>query len=44
MYTGYMWEEVRDLPHMQYTDVLVDGEFECDKKDNTLLWKGSREA
>lgn len=41
MYTGYLWEEVKDLPHMQYTDVLVDGEFECDKKDNTLLWKGS---
>ena len=40
-YTGALWEEVKDLPLMQYVDVLVDGEFEIDKKDVTLLWKGS---
>ena len=26
---------------MKYVDVLVDGEFEVDKKDATLHWKGS---
>ena len=26
---------------MQDIDVLVDGEFQIDKKDNKLLWKGS---
>ena len=25
----------------QYVDVRVDGEFQIDKKDNKLLWKGS---
>lgn len=25
----------------KYIDVLVDGEFECDKKDVNLHWKGS---
>lgn len=41
LYTGSTWQEVRDLEVMQYVDVLVDGEFEQDKKDNTLHWKGS---
>lgn len=26
---------------VRYLDVLVDGEFEVDKKDNQLHWKGS---
>ena len=26
---------------LRYLDVLVDGEFEVDKKDITLQWKGS---
>ena len=41
MYTGTLWESVSDLEVMQYVDVLVDGEFEIDKKDNKLHWKGS---
>ncbi len=41
LYTGADWEEVRHLPVMKLVDVLVDGEFEKDKKDNTLKWKGS---
>lgn len=40
-YTGYRYEDVKDLPHMQYIDVLVDGEYEQDKRDVTLYWKGS---
>ncbi len=42
MYTGESWENVMHNSIMQYVDVLVDGEFQCDKKDSRLLWKGSR--
>lgn len=41
LYTGYTWNEVKDLPVVKYLDVMVDGEFQEDKKDNTLHWKGS---
>ena len=51
-YSGYTFEqltgqvesrgrcEVTD-EFLSYLDVLVDGEFEVDKKDNQLHWKGS---
>ncbi|MBQ3785882.1 MAG: anaerobic ribonucleoside-triphosphate reductase activating protein [Lachnospiraceae bacterium] len=41
MYTGSVWDEVINLPVMKYVDVLVDGEFEIEKRDVTLMWKGS---
>lgn len=41
LYTGALWEAVKDMKVAQYIDVLVDGEFECDKKDVSLHWKGS---
>lgn len=41
MYTGDTWDKIYQYPHMQYVDVLVDGEFQLDKRDVTLLWKGS---
>ncbi|MGN0170619.1 MAG: anaerobic ribonucleoside-triphosphate reductase activating protein [Lachnospiraceae bacterium] len=41
MYTGYLYEEVKDLEVMNYLDVLVDGPFEVEKKDNQLHWVGS---
>ena len=41
LYTGSLWEEIIDSPILQYVDVLVDGEFEVDKKDVKLRWKGS---
>ena len=41
LYTGDLWETVYDMPLMQYVDVLVDGEFLIDKRDVTLMWKGS---
>lgn len=41
MYTGDVWENIMHYAIMQYVDVLVDGEFQADKKDNKLLWKGS---
>ena len=41
MYTGSSWEDVSDLPVMEYIDVLVDGRFIESQKDNLLMWRGS---
>lgn len=41
VYTGFLWESIKDLEIMNYIDVLVDGEFEVDKKDVQLFWRGS---
>lgn len=41
VYTGYLWEQVKDLWFMKYIDVLVDGPFIEELKDVTLHWKGS---
>jgi anaerobic ribonucleoside-triphosphate reductase activating protein len=41
LYTGFLWESIENLPCIEYLDVLVDGEFEVDKKDIKLKWKGS---
>ena len=41
LYTGYMWEEVKDLPNVELIDVLVDGKFVEELKDANLHWKGS---
>ena len=41
LYTGDSWENILHYAIMQYVDVLVDGEFQVDKKDVNLLWKGS---
>lgn len=41
LYTGSVWEEIKSQPIMQYIDVLVDGEYVDEKRDVTLMWKGS---
>ena len=41
LYTGDVWSNVMDYSLMQYVDVLVDGEFQLNKRDVTLMWKGS---
>ena len=41
LYTGYLFEEVRDLPVLQGIDVVVDGPFEQDKRDLSLPFRGS---
>ena len=41
LYTGYLWEEIKDLELISYLDVLVDGEFIYEQMDNSLKWKGS---
>ena len=40
-YTGYLWEEVKELEVMKYIDVLVDGRFIQELADPQLHWKGS---
>lgn len=40
-YTGYKLEEIKDWKYLKYIDVLVDGEFEFEKRDITLAFCGS---
>ena len=41
VYTGYEWQDVKQLPFMENVDVLVDGRFVEALKDVQLPWKGS---
>lgn len=41
LYTGYEWNEIRELPFLKWIDVVVDGKFISDLKDPKLHWKGS---
>ena len=40
LYTGFLWEEVKDKIELDYIDVLLDGEFKKELNDNNLLWVG----
>ena len=44
LYTGYRYEELPNFVLImlsEFTDVLVDGKFELDKRDLTLQFRGS---
>ena len=41
LYTGYLYEEIKDDAVLNYVDVLVDGEYIKELRDEKLLWKGS---
>lgn len=41
LYTGYLFEQIKDLPVMQYIDVLVDGPFVQELADVNCHWRGS---
>ena len=41
LYTGYLWEEIKDLSFIKHVDVLIDGKFEEDKLSPSIPWKGS---
>ena len=41
LYTGGTWEDVKHMRVIPYLDVLCDGEFEVDKKDENTHWVGS---
>lgn len=40
-YTGYLFDEIKDIEILNDLDVIVDGKFEKDKYDATLKWRGS---
>lgn len=40
-YTGYNYEEIKDLEHLNYIDVLVDGRFVESLSIPTPMWRGS---
>ena len=41
LYTGFEWEEIRDLEIIPLLDVVVDGRFVKSLLDVKLHWKGS---
>ncbi len=41
IYTGYLWEEVKDLQIMSLVDVVVDGEYIDGLRDVKIHWCGS---
>lgn len=43
LYTGYTWEEVKELnlDYLRYIDVLVEGRFILKERDINLRWCGS---
>lgn len=41
LYTGYEFEEIKDLEIMKYIDVVVDGKYIDNQRDITLPWRGS---
>ena len=41
MWTGFLFDDLKDKEIFKYIDVLVDGRFEQDKMDLTLQFRGS---
>lgn len=41
LYTGFLWEEIKNSIDLSNIDVLVDGEFVKELNDNNLQWVGS---
>lgn len=41
LYTGYQWNDIKELDFIKYVDVLIDGKFIKELKQNKLKWRGS---
>ena len=41
MWTGFLFDDLKDKEIFKYIDVLVDGKFELKLANPTLKWKGS---
>lgn len=41
LYTGYEWDQIKDLDFIPNLDVVIDGKFVESLKDNKLHWRGS---
>ena len=42
LYTGYEWKDIKNMDIVNYLDVLVDGEFEVEKKNWICTGKAAR--
>ena len=40
-YTGYLYEDVKNLEAMKYIDILVDGKYEEEHSNPSPKWRGS---
>ena len=41
LWSGAVWDDVKDYEVFKYIDIFVDGLFEIDKRDLKLKWRGS---
>ena len=41
LWTGYKWNEIKNLEVIKYIDIIVDGEFKIELKNEKLKHKGS---
>lgn len=41
VYTGYLWEEIQELPFLRDVDVIIDGRYVAELADRNLHWCGS---
>ena len=41
LYTGYLYDQIKDLPVMEHVDVLVDGPYIDEKRNLMLKFRGS---
>lgn len=41
LYTGFLWEEIKDIPEIAGFDVVCEGKFVEELLDNRLHWVGS---
>lgn len=41
LYTGFLWEEIKDLEGIELVDVIAEGKFVEKLKDNNAHWVGS---
>ena len=41
LYTGFLWEDIKDIPEIANLDVVCEGRFVEELLDNRLHWVGS---
>lgn len=41
LYSGYVWDKIKDLEIIKYLDVVVDGPYINELRDVSLKWRGS---
>lgn len=41
LYTGFIFEEIKNYSILKYVDVLIDGKYDKELRDISLKWRGS---